>query len=122
MPDLKYAVIFSAVDQLSDKLSSFGGGFTNLGNQVEAYSGKMFEAGEGLTRFGERLSLDAMLMKDGADHLRELSDAISEPAFAMQKSLATTAAMTGLADNELAKLKETAIDFSNHHPGTTAEQ
>ena len=120
--DLKYAVVFSAVDQLSDKLSSFGGGFSNLGNQVEAFSGKMFEAGEGLTKFGERLSLDAMLMKDGADHLRELSDAISEPAFAMQKSLATTAAMTGLADSELAKLKETAIDFSNHHPGTTAEQ
>ncbi|MGB8414432.1 MAG: hypothetical protein WCE23_16575 [Candidatus Binatus sp.] len=122
MPDITYGVIFKAVDQLSDKLSSFGGGFMNLGNQVEAFSGKLFEAGEGLTRFGERLSLDAALMRDGADHLRELSDAISEPAFAMQKSLATTAAMTGLADSELAKLKETAIDFSNHHPGTTAEQ
>jgi hypothetical protein len=122
LPDLKYAVIFSAVDQLTDKLSSFGGGFLNLGNQITDVGSKIGEAGESLTRFGERLSLDTMLMKDGADRLRELSDTITEPAFAAQKSLQTLAAMTGLSNTELAKLKETAIDFSNTHPGVTTEQ
>lgn len=122
MPDLKYAVMFSAVDQLSDKLSSFGGGFANLGDRVQDCATKLGDAAESLGKFGERLSLDAMLMKQGSDQLREFSDAIAEPAFAMQKSLATTAAMTGLAASELAKLKETAIAFSNTHPGITAEQ
>ncbi len=122
MPDLKYAVIFSAIDQLSDKLSSYGGGFMQLGNRVQEFGGKLSEAGEEVTRFGERLSLDAMLMQQGADRLREFSDAITEPAFAMQKSLATTAAMTGLSNTELGKLKETANAFSNTHPGVIADQ
>ncbi len=122
MPDLKYAVIFSAVDQLSDKLSSFGGGFLDLSNRVSEFGGKLSEAGDNITKFGERLSLDTMLMKQGADELREMSSAISEPAFAMQRSMATAAAMTGLTNNELADLKETAIAFSQTHPGTTAEQ
>jgi hypothetical protein len=122
LPDLKYAVIFSAVDQLSEKLTSFGGGFLNLGNQVQEVGGKIGDAGESLTRFGERLSLDTMLMKDSADRLRELSDNISEPAFAMQKSLAGAQAMLGLTSDKLADLKKNAIDFSNTHPGVTAEQ
>ncbi|MFZ0889586.1 MAG: hypothetical protein WA005_14115, partial [Candidatus Binataceae bacterium] len=122
MPDLKYAVIFSPIDQLSGKLSSFGGGFLDLGNRVQECGEKLSRAGESLTRWGERLSLDTMLMKDGAEKLRSLSDAITEPAFAMQKSLATTAAMTGLSNQELVKLKQTAIDFSNTHPGVTADQ
>ncbi len=119
---ITYGVEFKAIDQLSDKLSSFGGGFLNLGDKVQEFAGKIDAAGEGLTRFGERISLDAALMKDGADHLHELSDAISEPAFAMQKSLATTAAMTGLAGGELAKLKEHAVAFSGTHAGATAEE
>ena len=122
MPDLKYAVIFAAVDQLSDKLSSFGGGFLDLGNRAVEAGNKIGEAGESLTRFGERLSLDTMLMKDGADRLRELSDNISEPAFAMEKSLAGAQAMLGLTSDKLADLKKNAIDFSNTHPGVTAEQ
>ncbi len=122
MPDLKYAVTFAAIDRLTDKLSSFGGGFLNLGNRIQKCSTKLSETGESLTRFGERLSLDTMLMKDGAEHLRQLSDAISEPAFAMQKSLATTAALTGMAGEQIAGLKEKAIAFSNTHPGVTAEQ
>jgi hypothetical protein len=122
LPDLKYAVIFSAVDQLTDKLSSFGGGFLNLGNQAQELGGKIGEVGESLTRFGERLSLDTMLMKDGADRLREMSDNITEPAFAMEKSLAGAQAMLGLTSDKLADLKKNAIEFSNTHPGVTAEQ
>ena len=76
MPDLKYAVTFAAVDRLTDKLSSFGGGFLNLGNHIQECGAKLGEVGESLTRFGERLSLDTMLMKDNADHLRALSDAV----------------------------------------------
>ncbi len=122
MPDLRYAVIFSAVDQLTDKLSSFGGGFLDLGNRVVETASKIGDAGESLTRFGERLSLDTMLMKDGADRIRETADAISEPAFAMQKSLAGAQAMLGLTSDKLADLKKNAIEFSNTHPGVTAEQ
>ena len=118
---ITYGVEFKAIDQLSDKLSSFGGGFLNLGDKVQEFAGKIDAAGEGLTRFGERISLDAALMKDGADRLRELSDAISEPAFASQKALQTTAALTGLNAVELGKLKDTAIEFSNTHPGIAVE-
>src|ERR1700685_4215232 len=118
---ITYGGEFKASDQLSDKLSSFGGGFDNLGDKVTEFSGRLFEAGEAMTKFGERLSLDGALMKDGADHLRELSDAISEPAFAAQKALQTTAALTGLNAVELGKLKDTAVAFSNTHAGTTTE-
>jgi hypothetical protein len=121
MPDLKYAVIFSAVDQLSDKLSTFGGGFDAVGDKVTECASKLGEAGESFRAFGERLSIDATLMKEGADHLRELSDAISEPAFAAQKALQTTAALTGLNAVELGKLKDTAVAFSNTHAGVTTE-
>lgn len=122
MPDLKYAVVFSAIDRLSGALSSFGGGFLNLGNRIEEVGSKLSTAGDALTTWGERLSLDTMLMKQGADQLRDMSNAISEPAFAMQKSLAGAQAMIGLNNVELAKLKETAIAFSNTHPGVTADQ
>jgi hypothetical protein len=61
-------------------------------------------------------------MKDGAERLREMSDNITEPAFAMEKSLAGAQAMLGLTSDKLADLKKNAIEFSNTHPGVTAEQ
>jgi hypothetical protein len=122
MADLKFSVLFSATDQLSDKLSSIGSGFMTLGNRTAEAGSKLSEIGDRMTEFGERLSLDTALMKEGAEKMREWSEALTEPAFAMQQSLATTAAMTGLNTVELGKLKGAAIDFANTHPGVTAEQ
>jgi hypothetical protein len=122
MPDLKFAVVFSAVDQLTDKLGSIGSVFLDIGNRTVEAGDRLSELGEGLTSFGEKLTVDTLLMKEGAEKMREWSEAMTEPAFAMQKSLATTAAMTGLNTEALGKLKDTAIEFSNTHPGVTAEQ
>jgi hypothetical protein len=115
MADLKFAVLFRAVDNLSDKLGAIGERLMEFGNRAN-------EAGERLVGFSERLGLDAALLSEGADKVYEWSEAIQEPAQNMQKNMAIMAAMTGLAGDALEEVKRRAVDFPFCHPGATAEE
>jgi hypothetical protein len=122
MPDLKFAVLFSAIDQISDKLGHIGDGIVELGNQAQRGGERIGEMGERLTRFGENAALTAVLASEGANKMHEWTDAIFEPALAMDKVKASVTAMTGIAGPALDELAEHAIKFSNAHAGITSEE
>jgi hypothetical protein len=115
MADLKFAVLFSAVDQLSDKLGAIGDAMGKFTDRVTA-------GGERMLEWGERVDMTTAVLSEGATKLHEWSEAMSEPALGMQQSMATMAAMTELAGDKLAALKEHAIAFTNTHPEATAEE
>src|SRR5579884_2999333 len=122
MPELKFAVLFQAVDQLSDKLGAIGESVSRLAERVSEGGNRLYEMGERMVGFGEKLSLVSALASEGANQLHEWSEALSEPAMGMEQSMATMAAMTGLGSDKLAEIKGHAIAFSSTHPGATAEQ
>jgi hypothetical protein len=122
MADLRFAVVFSAVDHLSDTFSRIGNNFMNFGNRAQEAAEHVSEMGERLAAFGERTALTGALISEGADKLHEWSEAIGEPAQDMQKQMAGMAAMTGLAGEQLETIKRHAVEFASSHPGATAEE
>ncbi|MBV8361245.1 MAG: hypothetical protein JO189_25395 [Deltaproteobacteria bacterium] len=122
MPELKFAVLFSAVDQLSDKLAGMGQHLMDFGNRAARTGEHISELGERLATFGERAALTGALVSEGADKLHEWSEAMEEPALSMERNMTTMAAMTGLSGEVLASIKERAVDFASVHPGVTAEE
>jgi hypothetical protein len=121
--DIQFGVRFFAdIQNMVDGFSKIGSGFLNLGDRAGEFGGKLSDLGEGLTSFGEKLTIDTLLMQEGAEKMREWSEAITEPAFAMQRSMATMSAMTDLHSKDLDKIREHAIAFTNTHPGVTAEE
>lgn len=120
--ELKFSVLFQAVDYLSDKLSSIGGGISDLGEHASEGGERISSLGEGMVGFGEKLSLVTAVISEGASKLHEWTEALSEPAMAMEKAGAMMAAMTDLNSKGLAEMREHAVAFSNTNPGTTSEQ
>ena len=110
--DLKFAVLIQLVDQISDKLGSIGGGIGNLARRASEGASRIGALGEGMVGFGEKLSLVTALVSEGANRLHEWTDALSEPAMAMEHSLATMGAMTGLAGKDLDSIREHAVAFA----------
>jgi len=55
--DLKFAVLFTAVDQLSGKVGSIGDGFFNLGNRVQSVGERFGAVGARMVRFAEKAGL-----------------------------------------------------------------
>ena len=72
--------------------------------------------------WGLRIGVTTALLSEGANMMHEWAGAISEPAMGMEHSMATMAAMTGMASEKLGEVKDHAIAFSNTHPGVTFEQ
>jgi hypothetical protein len=122
MADVKFAVLFSAVDNLSDKLGAIGERLMEFGNRGNEAGERLGEMGERVVGFSERLGLDAAPLSEGADTVYEWSEAIQEPAQNMQKNMAIMAAMTGLAGDALEEVRRRAVDFPFSHPGATAEE
>jgi hypothetical protein len=113
--ELPFAVVFKAIDSLSGTVDNIGKRFNTLTERVKG-------TGEALINAGERLALASGLASEGISQLRELGASITEPAIDMEHAMATMAATTRLAGEQLTKLKEAAIAFSDTHPGTTAEE
>ncbi len=120
--EMKFSVLIQLVDRISDKLKSIGGGIGDLARRAGESSGRLGALGERMVAFGQKLSLTTALVSEGADTLHEWTDALSEPAMAMEHSLATMGAMTGLAGKDLAAIRAHAVAFADTHPGATAEQ
>jgi hypothetical protein len=120
--ELPFAIVFSAIDHLSDTLGRIGEGLLNVGNRAQEAGEHLADVGERMVNFGARMGLGAALISEGATRLHEWSDALQEPAQAMQKNMATMAAMTGLAGDQLESIKRRALDFAASHPGATAEE
>jgi hypothetical protein len=109
---LKFVVVFTFIDQMSDKLRSIGGA-------MDEFTDRVSDAGDRLHGMGERVGVETAILSEGATKLHEWSEALNEPALGVQQNMAT---MTRLADTELDKIKEHAIAFANTRPDTTAEQ
>src|SRR5215831_2546539 len=122
MPDFKIAVLFSAVDQLSGKLGAIGEALGKFTERVSAGSEHIKEIGERMVEWGERAGVMTAVLSEGADKLHEWSEALSEPAYAMERSMTTMGAMTGLGGEALDQIKEHAIALTNVHPGAAAEE
>lgn len=122
--NLKFAamIAFTGVDQFIDKLHNMGGAMTSFIDKVTGGSEKVHEFGEGMVEWGEKIGVITAVLSEGANTLHEWSDRLSEPAYAMERSMSTMAAMTGLASDQLGEIKDHAIEFSNTHPGVTTEQ
>jgi len=84
--------------------------------------GELGETAEHMRETGERLNVAAGLASEGIEKIGEMAEAVHEPAIAMQQVMATTAAVTGASAAELGEFKERAVEFSNTHPGVTAEE
>jgi hypothetical protein len=119
---LQFEVVFKSIDELSDKLSAVGQSLMDLGNRIQEVGKNLGGLGERMVGFGEGLGLTAALASEGADQLHQWSEAVSEPAEAMQKNMAGIAAMTGLAADALDIIKRHAVEFSAAHPGAVAEE
>jgi len=122
MPDLKYAVLFTAIDNLSSKFGSIGSAASSFIDIISSGTEKIGQFGERMTDWGVRIGITTALLSEGATKMHEWADAISAPAMGMEHSMATMAAMTGLGSDKLAEFKDHAIEFSNTHPGVTVEQ
>ncbi len=122
MPDLKYAVLFTAIDNLSSKLGSIGSAASSFFDGINSGSQKIAECGERMADWGVRIGITTALLSEGATKMHEWADAISEPAMGMEHSMATMAAMTSLASDKLGEIKDHAVAFSDTHPGVTVEQ
>ena len=120
--ELKFAVLFTAVDNLSSKLGSIGGAMSSLADKISAGSEKVSDLGERMANWGVRIGVTTALLSEGTNMLHEWAEALSEPAISMEHSMATMTAMTGMASDQLGELKDRAIAFSNTHAGVTAEQ
>lgn len=120
--DLPFAVIFSGVNRLSNTLSNIGSGFSDVGSSAQTASAHLADFGERMVRVGEGMTIASALASEGANKLHEWGEALQEPAIDMQKNMATMAAMTGLAGDQLAAVKQRAVEFSSIHPGTTADE
>lgn len=118
----KFLVYIGATDELSDKLGNIGAKLTSLIDRVTGAGEKIADLGSRMSDWGVKIGLTTALLSEGADKVKEWSDAISEPAFAMEHSMATMGAMTGMGADQLANIRDRAIEFSNTHPGVTAEQ
>jgi len=118
----KFLVYIGATDELSDKLGSIGAKLTGLIDRVTGAGEKISDLGDRMSNWGIKIGLTTALLSEGANAIHEWSDAISEPAFAMEQSISTMSAMTGLGADQLAKIHDRAINFSNTHPGVTADQ
>jgi hypothetical protein len=114
-------VTFRGIDELSGKLSAIGQGIMDFGNRAQEVGEKLGGLGERMVGFGEKIGLTAALASEGAEKLHEWSEAISEPAEAMQKNMAEMAAMTGLGGDALENIKRRAVDFAAVHPGVIAD-
>jgi len=119
---LKFLVEIGATDELSDKLSKIGSKLTGFVDRVVTAGEKISALGDRMTNWGVKIGLTTALLSQGANKIHEWSDAISEPGFAMEKSMAGMRAQTGLADNELNKIRDHAVEFTNTHPGEATEQ
>jgi hypothetical protein len=119
--DLRFAVIFEAIDKMSGALTSMTGGVKSITEHVSGMGERMATVGEGLTGFGERMALVTALASEGADHLHEWAEELTEPAIEMQHLLGTASALFGLSAEQSAALKEHAVAFSQTHPGATAD-
>jgi hypothetical protein len=118
----KFLVYIGATDELSDKLGNIGSKLTGFIDRVTSAGEKISSLGDRMSDWGLKIGLTTALLSEGASKVKEWSDAISEPAFAMEHSMATMGAMTGLGADALSNIREHAIQFSNTHPGVTAEQ
>jgi hypothetical protein len=120
MPDLKFAVFLSAVDQLSDQLGAIGDSMGRFADRMTAGRERIHEVGERMVEWGERVGIAPAVLSEGADKLYEWSEAIRDPALAIRQSMAPK--MSGLGADKLAEVKEHALAFANTHPGVTAEE
>jgi hypothetical protein len=122
MPDLKFAVWFTAIDNLSSKFGDIGAAAERFMDGITSGSEKISDIGERMKAWGERIGITTAILSEGANMMHEWAGAIREPAMGMEHSMATMAAMTGMASDKLGEIKNRAIEFSNTHPGVTAEQ
>jgi len=122
MPEFKVAVLFTAIDQLSDKLSAIGGALEKFTGIVTTGSEHVHALGERMVEWGEKVGVVSAVLSEGASKLHEWSEAMEEPALSMERNMATMAAMTRLSGKALAGIKERAVDFASVHPGVTAEE
>jgi hypothetical protein len=121
MAELKFALLFSAVDQLSNKLGTIGDVMSEFTERVSTGGERIHEAGERMFEWGERVGIATAVLSEAADKLHKWSEAMSEPALAMGQTTATMAAMSGLGADKLAEVKEQAIPSASTQPGVTAE-
>jgi hypothetical protein len=122
MAELKFAVLFEAVDQLSGKLGTIGSALGRFTTMVKAAGAPMRNLGDAMANFGLRMGVVSAVMSEGASKMREWSDSMAEPAMGMERQLATMSAMTGLAGDQLDAIKRRALDFASVHPGVTADE
>ena len=120
--NLLFSVLFEMVDRLSPKIPAIVGGFDNLTEHVKSTMEAFGAIGEKMIGFGENMAVAGALGTEGAERIHEWSEAVQEPAIAMERVMATMAAMTGLAGDQLEVIKRRAVDFASVHPGVTAEE
>jgi len=112
---LNFAIIYTAIDRMSEVTEKIGSSFVTAGEKVRGF-------GEHITAVGEKIALTSAIVTEGAERLHQWSDALFEPAASMEETMNRAAAMTTLSADALEKLKDRAIEFSNLRPGATAEQ
>jgi hypothetical protein len=120
--ELKFAVLFEAIDKISDVASTIGALFTSMAKRADAAAEDVRRLRERLVSFDERASLAAALVSEGTETLHNWSEAITEPAIAIEQAMAPMAALTSVGAAQLHEIKQRAIKFSSSHPGVTAEQ
>ncbi len=122
MPDLKYAILFTAVDRLSGSARRIGGQLGNMATAATRAAGRLAQLGEAMRAAGERMALSGALVSQGTERLRAMGEAVIEPAMGMADAMARLGAATGLSGEALARAREAAIKLSDTIPGLSAEQ
>ncbi len=122
MSDLNSAVFFTAIDRLSNTLSAMGERVLNFGKNAQETRKHISDLSERLVSFGERTALTAALISESASKLLGWSEALQEPVHDMQKSMATMAATTGFAGDQLEEIKHRAMEFAAVHLDFTTEE
>lgn len=124
MADMKLALMIgiAGVERFGAGMRQMGSSLTSFVDGVTKGSKRLAGMSERMVEWGERVGIASAVLSEGADKLHEWTEAMSEPALGMQQSMASMAAMTGLAGDQLDKLKEHAVEFSDTHAGVTAEQ
>jgi hypothetical protein len=114
MPDLKFAGLFSGVDQLSDKLSSIVGTMGKLTGWLIAGGDHIHEIGERMVEWGKRVGAAAAILSEGADKLAEVKEqtiafANTHPGVTGKEWAAGFTRMRGVFQDTASSMKATGV-------------
>lgn len=117
MDSLSLAVIISAIDRATGPVQKVAESINRLTEGARSLSERM-------TAAGERMTVMGAIAQAGSEKLLGFIEKPVEAASEMQEAMARTAAVTGLAGEQLARLEEHAEAFSESARGfgTSAEQ